>query len=103
MYTFVVYTFSFVYLYIHTNLNTHTTHNPHRNTQHTTTQYSPHNTQGLDWFGGHTPRDTLLQRAQEHEATNPEARIVVLSDVWLDKPATLGRLEMILDGMCVCV
>lgn len=55
--------------------------------------------QGLDWFGGTQPRDALLQRAMAHEDANPEARIVVLSDVWLDKDATLKRLETILDGV----
>lgn len=37
-----------------------------------------------------------------YEDANPEARIVVLSDVWLDKPATLKRLETILDGVRWC-
>ena len=42
--------------------------------------------------------DTLLQWESEHE----EDSVVVLSDVWLDKPETLDRLRTLFTGDHAC-
>ena len=42
--------------------------------------------------------DTLLQWESEHE----EDSVVVLSDVWLDKPETLDRLRTLFTGDNAC-
>ena len=59
--------------------------------------------QGLKFFGG-----TELERqdyldALDWEAEHPEDRIVVLSDLWIDQPAHMTRLEAILSGESLSV
>ena len=40
-----------------------------------------------------------LAQTMEWEATREQDRIVVLSDLWLDKPETLDRLEVVMEGV----
>ena len=57
-----------------------------------------HVVQGLDFFGGVPVRTEDLGPVLEWEAGREEDRVVVLSDLWLDRPETLDRLETVLDG-----
>ena len=55
-------------------------------------------TQGLDFFGGLPVGSEDLAATMDWEATREDDRIVVLSDLWLDKPDTLDRLQIVLEG-----
>eukprot|EP00887_Chlorella_sp_A99_P007226 scaffold2.g7226.t1 len=46
--------------------------------------------QGLDFFGGRQP--------EERDATHAEDRVVLLSDVWLDRPDVLDKLQAVFAG-----
>ncbi|EIE23695.1 DNA polymerase epsilon, subunit B [Coccomyxa subellipsoidea C-169] len=52
----------------------------------------------LDFFGGSTPSEDEQLAAAAALAEDEADRIVVLSDLWLDKPATLDRLRVVLEG-----
>ncbi|KAK9841094.1 hypothetical protein WJX84_008604 [Apatococcus fuscideae] len=54
--------------------------------------------QGLDFFGGQSLQGHAVQQALEQETTREEARIVVLSELWLDLAGTLDSLDAILTG-----
>ena len=54
--------------------------------------------QGLDFFGGRPLREEDTRRAAEWERETADARIVILADLWLDRPDTLPKLERVLDG-----
>jgi hypothetical protein len=54
--------------------------------------------QGLDFFGGRPLREEDARRAAEWESENGDARIVILADLWLDRPDTLPKLQCVLDG-----
>lgn len=54
--------------------------------------------QGLDFFGGTPVHGELLSKCLAWESAHKEDRIVLLSDVWLDRPATLAYLDAILTG-----
>lgn len=54
--------------------------------------------QNLDFFGGSTPSEDEQLAAAAALAEDEADRIVVLSDLWLDKPATLDRLRVVLEG-----
>ena len=54
--------------------------------------------QGLDFFGGRPLREEEAQRAAEWEREDGDARIVIMADLWLDRPDTLPKLQRILDG-----
>ena len=54
--------------------------------------------QGLDFFGGSPLRDEEAQRAAEWEREDSDARIVILADLWLDRPDTLPKLQRVLNG-----
>ena len=57
--------------------------------------------QGLDFFGGRVPEERQLL---SWEARHAEDRIVLLSDVWLDRPEILERLHTVFaGGWVVCV
>ena len=51
--------------------------------------------QGLDFFGGRVPEERQLL---SWEARHSEDRIVLLSDVWLDRPEILERLHTVFAG-----
>lgn len=51
--------------------------------------------QGLDFFGGVVPDERQLLG---WEARHAEDRIVLLSDVWLDRPDILDRLHTVFGG-----
>lgn len=51
--------------------------------------------QGLDLFGGAPPEERALLAWEERHAGD---RIVLLSDVWLDRPDVLDRLHTVLAG-----
>lgn len=56
---------------------------------------------GLNFFGGHPL--TEAQRAAQLQAltqSNPEERMVVFADVWLDRPEVLERIKARLAGAC---
>ncbi|KAK9905544.1 hypothetical protein WJX75_001819 [Coccomyxa subellipsoidea] len=52
----------------------------------------------LDFFGGSTPSEDEQLAAAATLAEDEADRLVVLSDLWLDKPATLERLRAVLAG-----
>ena len=52
----------------------------------------------MDFFGGVPLRDEEAQRAREWEGEDTDARIVIMADLWLDRPNTLPKLQSILDG-----
>ena len=54
--------------------------------------------QGVDFFGGVDPRGEEAEAAAAWEAEREADRLVVLSDVWLDRPATLAALHTIFSG-----
>ena len=54
--------------------------------------------QGLDFFGGRPLREEDARRAAEWERENGDARIVILADLWLDRPDTLLKLQRVLNG-----
>lgn len=54
--------------------------------------------QGLDFFGGPPLKADAALRAAEWEDGHREDRVVVLSDVWLDRPETLDKLRLLLAG-----
>lgn len=54
--------------------------------------------QNLDFFGGSTPSEDEQLAAAAALAEDEADRLVVLSDLWLDKPATLERLRAVLAG-----
>lgn len=54
--------------------------------------------QGLDFFGGAPLKADEVLRAAQWEADNEEDSVVVLADVWLDKPETLDRLRTVFAG-----
>lgn len=54
--------------------------------------------QGLDFFGGVPVAAEDMGPVLQWEGTQEADRIVVLSDLWLDKPETLDRLEVVLEG-----
>lgn len=51
--------------------------------------------QGLDLFGGTPPEERQLL---SWEARHADDRIVLLSDVWLDRPDVVQRLHTVLSG-----
>lgn len=51
--------------------------------------------QGLDFFGGQVPDERQLL---SWEARHADDRIVLLSDVWLDRPEVLDNLHTVLAG-----
>lgn len=53
---------------------------------------------GLDFFGGAPLKADEVLRAAQWEADNEEDSVVVLADVWLDKPETLDRLRTVFAG-----
>lgn len=55
----------------------------------------PQALQGLDLFGGAPPEERALLAWEERHAGD---RIVLLSDVWLDRPDVLDRLHTVLAG-----
>ena len=55
-------------------------------------------TQGLDFFGGTPVGMDDVSTTVEWEAAKEDDRIVVLSDLHLDKPESLDRLETVLEG-----
>lgn len=57
-----------------------------------------HCVQGLDFFGGMPVAHEDLGATLEWEAQREEDRIVVLSDLWLDRPETLDRLHVVMSG-----
>lgn len=54
--------------------------------------------QGLDFFGGPPLKADAALRAAEWEDGQREDRVVVLSDVWLDRPDTMDKLCLLLAG-----
>ena len=58
--------------------------------------------QGLDFFGGTPLRGADADAAGEWETDHPEARIVALADLWLDRPDTLDALSRVLSGALSC-
>lgn len=54
--------------------------------------------QGLDFFGGKRPSADEAVQFAAHVAAAEDDRIIFLSDVWLDKPATHDRLRAVFDG-----
>ena len=54
--------------------------------------------QGLDFFGGDPVGTEDLATTMEWEGMREDDRIVVMSDIWLDKPDTLDRIEVVLEG-----
>lgn len=54
--------------------------------------------QGLDFFGGQPLKGEKLVKALEWEANHEDDRIILLSDMWLDKAETLVQLDVILSG-----
>lgn len=54
----------------------------------------------MDFFGGTPLRVEEAERALEWEVEDAEARIVLLADVWLDRPDTLESLHRVLSGAC---
>jgi len=55
--------------------------------------------QGMDFFGGKRALTDEALQFEEHVAAAEDDRIIFLSDVWLDKPATHDRLRAIFDGV----
>ena len=55
--------------------------------------------QHLDFFGGRRPSEEEALQFQAHVEEAGDDRMVFLSDVWLDKPATHDRLRAIFEGM----
>ena len=55
--------------------------------------------QHLDFFGGRRPSEEEALQFQAHVEEAADDRVVFLSDVWLDKPATHDRLRAIFEGM----
>lgn len=55
--------------------------------------------QGLNFFGGDPPRSIAFEQAYQAEVTQEAARIVILSELWLDQAGTLESLDAILTGM----
>eukprot|EP00873_Tetraselmis_striata_P041547 jgi/Tetstr1/461811/TSEL_006893.t1 len=53
--------------------------------------------QGLNMFGGNALKGAGLEAALEAEQMR-EARLVMLSDIWLDKDETLHKLAVVFDG-----
>ena len=54
--------------------------------------------QHLDFFGGRRPSEEEALQFQAHVEEAADDRVVFLSDVWLDKPATHDRLRAIFEG-----
>ena len=54
--------------------------------------------QGLDFFGGTPLAPGEAVEAAMALAGDEDDRIVFLSDLWLDRPATLDRLRAVLAG-----
>ena len=54
--------------------------------------------QGLDFFGGQVLKDEEMLQAEELEMERENDRIVVFSDLWLDRPNTLDKLNAVLSG-----
>ncbi|CAK0783094.1 hypothetical protein CVIRNUC_006289 [Coccomyxa viridis] len=52
----------------------------------------------LDFFGGRRPSEEEALQFQAHVEEAADDRVVFLSDVWLDKPATHDRLRAIFEG-----
>ena len=57
--------------------------------------------QGLNFFGGAPPQGIAFEQACQTAATAEAARIVVLSELWLDQAGTLESLDAILTGTVV--
>ena len=55
--------------------------------------------QHLDFFGGRRPSEEEALQFQAHVEEAADDRVVFLSDVWLDKPATHDRLRAIFEGL----
>lgn len=55
--------------------------------------------QGLNFFGGDPPRGVAFEQAYQAEVTQEAARIVILSELWLDQAGTLESLDAILTGI----
>jgi hypothetical protein len=54
--------------------------------------------QGVDFFGGPVLNSEVLLRSLHWQIENEQARVVVISDVWLDRPQTLDQLRIVLSG-----
>lgn len=52
----------------------------------------------MDFFGGRPLRDEEAERAAEWEREDGDARIVLMADLWLDRPDTLLKLQRVLEG-----
>ena len=55
--------------------------------------------QGLNFFGGDPPRGIAFEQSYQAEVTQEAARIVILSELWLDQAGTLESLNAILTGI----
>ncbi|KAK9814165.1 hypothetical protein WJX72_001491 [[Myrmecia] bisecta] len=53
---------------------------------------------GIDFFGGQALRGEELVKALDWEMAHENDRIIIMSDVWLDKPETLDSLHLLLTG-----
>lgn len=53
---------------------------------------------GVDFFGGPVLNSEVLLRSLHWQIENEQARVVVISDVWLDRPQTLDQLRIVLSG-----
>ncbi|KAK9848386.1 hypothetical protein WJX84_000167 [Apatococcus fuscideae] len=53
---------------------------------------------GLNFFGGIPPRGVAIEQAYDAEVAREAARIVVLSELWLDQAGTLESIDAILTG-----
>ena len=54
--------------------------------------------QEVDFFGGKPPSPDEAIELEEVVRAAEDDRIIFLSDVWLDKPATLEHLRVIFEG-----
>ena len=54
--------------------------------------------QGMDMFGGNAPAPDDVSAVAAWEAEHCDDRIVVLADVWLDRPDTFDKLHAVLSG-----
>ena len=49
-------------------------------------------------FGGDLLQGHAAEHAYQHEVAHEEARIVILSELWLDQAGTLEKLDAVLTG-----
>lgn len=52
----------------------------------------------LNFFGGEAVSVERREMVEEFEVQNEEAMFIVISDVWLDKPAVLAKLRKLFEG-----